>query len=849
MTRGGGSNRPCRRLGKRPGFSRISAVRWKIRRKTTTAPGGPGPGRGPRPDAPEAPVRTRRREDASPLNRPARDRFFGALAVVGLAWLLHLLGADHGPVGAAIVGLVLLGAWGLTVWFLLLETRFRIFWIAWVAAAAVIVILFPGVRGIATDATMMTFAFLALRKYRPFRHLSSRQKAAAFGLVVLAGLATFLFWWPSGPSARLNVGGVPVDAAPPAAVPAAGAGFARPVTSFALWSLRLFLLFALFHLFFRVRLHFMRIRPKLAVSALLLAGVPAVLLLAMSAVVLFSALGESQAVRARSLLTDWAGQAARSEAAMDAAFAGRFAAGEAGLRPAAGTPGAPPWTGEILSALAADARALVKTAGRARADYVWKDGRIWLVRYDPSAAPGPVLSGAPVDGAVLSRLASIVGAEVRVSTHNPVAFEEMGRSLRGAGRAVKFVPAPGEIVGRYEPRPAVAAGPASLLRRRMYFGMSDFEVLAFDATGFRAVRLLLILRASPAEVFEDLYSARNPMGLAILVGLGFAGVLLLLLEAAGVVFALRIVGGITSGLKALGQGTRRIAAGRFDQPTVIPNEDELGDLAAAFNDMAVAVETGRREAVEREKLERELKVAREIQENLLPHEMPRVPGFEVSGTSLPSLQVSGDYFDFLLTPDGRLDVAVADVSGKGIPAALLMANLQAGWRGQAAGRDTAAAVARMNDLLARSTDAHMFATFFYGALDRRAGTVSYTNAGHNPPVLARADGTTERLEPTGLLLGFMPGQSYEERTVAIRPGDALVLFTDGVTEAARPEADAADGDRYFGDERLIATVRGALAEGAAGIQRAVLDAVAAFTGGLPLSDDVTLVVIKRTSAA
>ena len=359
----------------------------------------------------------------------------------------------------------------------------------------------------------------------------------------------------------------------------------------------------------------------------------------------------------------------------------------------------------------------------------------------------------------------------------------------------------------------------------------------------------LTVRTSPRLIWEEVYSRSDLFSRIIVAALIVLGSTLLTLEAFVLAFGIRISAGITSAVRALHRGARRIAAGDLDTPIEIPNEDELGDLAAAINEMAAGVKHGRIEASQREALERELEVAREIQERLLPHVMPAVPGFEISGTSLPSQQVGGDYFDFLDLEDGRLGIAIADVSGKGIPAALLMANLQAILRGQAEERgDVSAILARVNNYLVRSTDTHMFATFFYGVLDRAAGRFLSSNAGHNPPLLLRADGRLERLAAGGLILGFLANQAYVQETTDLAPGDVVVLFTDGITEASSPGAPDRP-DRFFGEERLIEVVRANAARTAGEIQTAILNAVAGHTAGAPQGDDITLVVCKRRAAA
>jgi sigma-B regulation protein RsbU (phosphoserine phosphatase) len=286
----------------------------------------------------------------------------------------------------------------------------------------------------------------------------------------------------------------------------------------------------------------------------------------------------------------------------------------------------------------------------------------------------------------------------------------------------------------------------------------------------------------------------------------------------------------------------------LDSNIQIPNEDELGDLAASFNAMAQAVKKGREEAVLRAHLESELDTARTIQEKLLPHEMPRFHGFEIAGTSIPSKQVGGDYFDFLDLGEGQLGIAIADVSGKGIPAALLMANLQASLHAQTYETEKVADVtARINNLLVKSTDSNMFVTFFYGLLDRNRSTFTSTNAGQNHPLLLRSDLTMEFLAKGGLVLGFLPDQKYDQQTTTLQPGDVLVLYTDGITEARTPDKEEA-GEKLFGEDRLVQVIEENAGHSAREIQAAILHAVSEHTKNTPQGDDITLVVIKRRKA-
>lgn len=251
--------------------------------------------------------------------------------------------------------------------------------------------------------------------------------------------------------------------------------------------------------------------------------------------------------------------------------------------------------------------------------------------------------------------------------------------------------------------------------------------------------------------------------------------------------------------------------------------------------------------IEKERLEEEMRLAREIQERLLPREVPTVEGLGVAALALPSRFVAGDYFDAVRLDADRLLFAVGDVSGKGLPASLLMANLQACLhvlRGSlAAGTlGLAEATGRVNSVIHHNTGSTTFITFFWGIYDRRDGRVRYVNAGHNPPVQVSAAGLTERLDEGGLLLGVLDGAPYAEGETALAPGDVLLLFTDGVTEAWSAE----DPDDEYGEPRLLDAVRAHRAEPAQAILDAVREDVRAFTGGGPLDDDLTLLVLKRT---
>jgi sigma-B regulation protein RsbU (phosphoserine phosphatase) len=286
-------------------------------------------------------------------------------------------------------------------------------------------------------------------------------------------------------------------------------------------------------------------------------------------------------------------------------------------------------------------------------------------------------------------------------------------------------------------------------------------------------------------------------------------------------------------------GVFNLESDRVDSYT----EMHLELLQAFAAQAAAAVERARLldVSMERRNLERELGIARDIQTSFLPKDDPEVPGYEIAGLNLPYSEVGGDYFDFISVHDNQLGVAISDVAGKGIPASLLMAAYRASLLAEIRNQFTLRTiVAKVNSLLTESTDQGKFVTAFYGVLDTTNHVFTFVNAGHNPPILRRGDGTIEPLLDGGLALGILPDSRYEERPVSIWPGDILLLYTDGVSEAADP------ADSQFGTDRLEELLEELKDRSARQIVDAVLDRVIRFAGGPgELNDDLTVVCLKR----
>jgi sigma-B regulation protein RsbU (phosphoserine phosphatase) len=234
---------------------------------------------------------------------------------------------------------------------------------------------------------------------------------------------------------------------------------------------------------------------------------------------------------------------------------------------------------------------------------------------------------------------------------------------------------------------------------------------------------------------------------------------------------------------------------------------------------------------------REIEEARAIQLGFLPKEIPQIAGYEIAGAWQPARIVGGDYYDVFPFDGDTLGLCIADVAGKGMPAALLMSNLQAAVRGLASPSLSPEVLCeRLNSLICRSIASDRFITFFYAHLDGGSRQLCYANAGHNAPIIAHRDGTHDRLDEGGGVLGIFPSQSYAKGTYTLSPGDLVLLFTDGVTEASSP-----DGEE-FGDARLIRLLEESREATAEQLQRKILDTVGSFCGG-NWQDDATLIAI------
>lgn len=397
----------------------------------------------------------------------------------------------------------------------------------------------------------------------------------------------------------------------------------------------------------------------------------------------------------------------------------------------------------------------------------------------------------------------------------------------------EFVELLQEVAGTYEPPPGeglarMAGSVALVCNTAATSAISDFGPTPFDVNFPLAYAHASVVNG----ILRGDFLQRVPRGLQI----GFWAFTAVLL---GVVMS--VVAPLTFLLVTLGAIATYLVAGWAAASfggsiiEVVPPIVMIGLQAVAIGARGYRLRDRQRRAQEQE-----LAVAKKIQQDLLPGAPLEADGIEVAGFNLPCYAIGGDYFDYFRLHDGRVALAIADVAGKGVPAALLMSNLQAILRAECArGSAVTAIPAQANRQLSDSMGgSSKFVTFFYGALDPGTRRLSYTNAGHNPPLVVRADGRIEELATGGLLLGVFPFAEYEEGAVDLGPGDLCVLFTDGVTEAESRSRN------LYGDERLQELLRRLRGESASRIAQAISDDVAAFSHGLHQSDDVTVIVVK-----
>ncbi len=513
-------------------------------------------------------------------------------------------------------------------------------------------------------------------------------------------------------------------------------------------------------------------------------------------------------------------------------------------------------------------------------DVVRDGGRLYLravARLSLGKQQLSVVSSEPLGESLLQKIAADLGeialyseelnlAEPRAQPASPQARESPKSSPSGIqigedglGRAQQV-----QINGR-------SAQPASVGKLPPATGRFDREVHFFTtiyvvnwATGDRNSAALLTVGTRASRLYDQLFSTLGNYAFAWGVVLGAAALGFVIIELIALLIGIRLTRTITRSVAQLYVATQHVNRGDFSHRILVKSKDQLAALEGSFNSMTESIQRLLAEQKEKQRMENELAIAQEVQAQLFPKQFTQLESLELHGFCRPARTVSGDYYDFLPQPPDRLTIAVGDISGKGISAALLMATIHSALRAYAlepvpvtvfpvavgaqvnASRGLslqgglvppAILVGLLNRRLYESTPAEKYATLFVGNYDGSSRRLTYTNAGHLPPVLIGHDGSVRRLDCGGTVVGLFDGMSYEESTVDLRQGDLFLAFSDGITE---PENDFGE----FGEERLINLVRDHCHQPLPRIAEIVTAAVDDWIGGREQPDDLTLVLAR-----
>ena len=457
-----------------------------------------------------------------------------------------------------------------------------------------------------------------------------------------------------------------------------------------------------------------------------------------------------------------------------------------------------------------------------------RDGRFYIWCHQPTSS-GDITITVPLTREYLAGLVPDLGAVNFVEPLNNRA------QFAGAGTA-RRVPA---ALNRFD-------GEFSWLA---VLPTANWDDPAKQASGYLTVRSRV--SAVLAAVFNrkaDFF--QGSLVLVLIIGV----IVFFIVEIISVVIGITMTRTITGAVHRLYDGTKKIMQGDFSHRIEVEGKDQLADLSRSFNSMTANLERLLVVAKEKERLQSEIEIAREVQSQLYPHVIPRTRRLNVTAICQPARMVSGDYYDYELIRDSQIALAIGDVAGKGISAALLMATLQSSLRAQlqswlevaaTVGNGTAMLpvstsqlVSRMNNQLHSYTSPEKYATFLLGVYDEPTGSFSYTNAGHLPPVLVRG-GAGSRLDVNGTVVGAFPFSIYGESRVDLSSGDLLVCFTDGVTE---PENEYGE---MFGEDRLMDLIVRNAHRSEQEIVDLVISSVRQWTASEDLQDDMTMLLARR----
>ena len=382
-------------------------------------------------------------------------------------------------------------------------------------------------------------------------------------------------------------------------------------------------------------------------------------------------------------------------------------------------------------------------------------------------------------------------------------------------------------------------------------GLAWFTVLEHtDWESGRAQLLALNVRVSPAVLYQNVFGAQArigefSLGYAYLVVFVVVVMLFVIIEAVALVMGLALARSITGAVHELFIGTGRVQQGDFTHRIQVRTRDQLGDLAESFNSMTASVRDLLQQVGEKKRLEEELRIAHEVQMSLLPRDTVTVPGLDITGACIPAREVGGDYYDVIRLGERRLGVLVADVSGKGTPAAFYMAELKGLVLSLSRVHESPRQMLiEVNRLLSGNMESGRFVTMMYAVVDTGRNVLTCARAGHGPLIhVAGAGGGVRVVAPDGLIAGLAGFEQrfeaiIEEETRAIESGDLIALYTDGVTEAMNSD------EEQFGEQRLTQVLEEHRTADVATVRREILGGVSRFAGDTAQHDDMTLVLLK-----
>ena len=394
--------------------------------------------------------------------------------------------------------------------------------------------------------------------------------------------------------------------------------------------------------------------------------------------------------------------------------------------------------------------------------------------------------------------------------------------------------------------------PAHFYDRQVDFA-APLEEVDWETGKHEENRLLLHVTSRPTLLYERLFGSSVQLGEFVRNVLISIAVLFGLLELFAFAMAIGLNRTITRSISDLYTATKAIDSGNFEHRIAVKRKDQLAALSTSFNAMSASLAHLLEQQREKERLQSELAIAHEVQNSLLPQGQIRLPLLEVHGVSKAARSVSGDYYDFLLTGASQLALALGDISGKGISAALLMASLHSAVRayrfGESGGAqlldgeanllaNPAQMLERLNRHLYTSTQPEKYATLFLAHYDGSDQSLTYSTGGQLPPLVLCANNEVKRLDCGGSVVGLLPDMKYEQATITMAPGDILIIYSDGVTE---PENEFGD----FGEDRLLDLVRRNRSMSLEGISNSVMQALTTWIGDQEQPDDITLVLARQ----